>query len=112
MIGDVFDVFSIRGVGMSLNLDEKQLMVLVANVIVNDPVFSGRMMALAKKEKKQKNILSNLNGVLKIVSEQCKLNNDKKTYVDKLRAEVGKIKNKDVSVIMMRAIVECKKMEW
>lgn len=97
---------------MSLNLDEKQLMALMANVIVNDPVFSNKMIVLAKKEKKQQKILSNLGGILKVVSEQCKLNNDKKTYVDKLKIEAKKIKDKEVSSIMLRYIIECKKMEW
>lgn len=97
---------------MSLNLDEKQLMALIANVIVNDPVFSNKMIVLAKKEKKQQKILNNLGGVLRVVSEQCKLNNDKKTYVDKLKIEAKKIKDKEVSSIMLRYIIECKKMEW
>ena len=97
---------------MSLNLDEKQLMALMANVIVNDPVFSNKMIVLAKKEKKQQKILNNLGGVLRVVSEQCKLNNDKKTYVDKLKIEAKKIKDKEVSSIMLRYIIECKKMEW
>lgn len=97
---------------MSLNLDEKQLMALMANVIVNDPAFSNKMIVLAKKEKKQQKILSNLGGILKVVSEQCKLNNDKKTYVDKLKIEAKKIKDKEVSSIMLRYIIECKKMEW
>ncbi len=97
---------------MSLNLDEKQLMALMANVIVNDPVFSNKMIVLAKKEKKQQKILNNLGGILKVVSEQCKLNNDKKTYVDKLKIEAKKIKDKEVSSIMLRYIIECKKMEW
>lgn len=97
---------------MSLNLDEKQLMALIANVIVNDPVFSNKMIVLAKKEKKQQKILNNLGGVLRVVSEQCKLNNDKKTYVDKLKIEAKKIKDKEVSSIILRYIIECKKMEW
>lgn len=97
---------------MSLNLDEKQLMALMANVIVNDPAFSNKMIVLAKKEKKQQKILSNLGGILKVVSEQCKLNNDKKTYIDKLKIEAKKIKDKEVSSIMLRYIIECKKMEW
>lgn len=97
---------------MSLNLDEKQLMAMMANVIVNDPVFSNKMIVLAKKQKRQQNILNNLGGVLRVVSEQCKLNNDKKTYIDKLKVEARKIKDKDVSAIMFRYIVECKKTEW